>query len=199
VCVIAGVAFVTACSSGHGHSTTPTTRKPTVNSAPTVPTTGLSLQRFSGNDGTLSFSHPRTWRETRYTRVSSFSDLIVYLSNAPLHDPCRTNGGTTTCGWPLTKLHPGDVLVSWSNIGFPHTGPEIPHPNTTIGGQPAAVHVSRAGNGMCTGLGQNETVTADIARPRGNHYEMVACLRGPNLTRNEAFVREMLASTRVSG
>jgi hypothetical protein len=52
---------------------------------------------------------------------------------------------------------------------------------------------------MCTGLGQDETVTADVARPQGNHYEMVACLRGPNLTRDEALVHQMLASTRVTG
>ncbi len=131
--------------------------------------------------------------------MSSFSDLIVYLSNAPLHDPCTTIGGTTTCGRPLAKLRPGDVLVSWNNVGFPHVGPEIPHPNTTIGGQPADLEATRPGDGMCTSLGQDETVTADIARPQGNHYEMVACLRGPNLARNEALVRQMLASTRVTG
>ncbi len=157
------------------------------------------MQRFSGNVGTLTFSHPRAWRESHYTRVSSFTDLIVYLSNAPLHDPCTRIGGTTTCGRPLAKLRPSDVLVSWENVGFPHTGPEIPRANTTIGGQPAELEVARPGDGMCTGLGQTESMTADIARPQGNHYEMVACLRGPNVTRDEALVRQMLASTRVTG
>ena len=198
VWVIIGVLFVASCSSGHGHSSTvPTTRRPT--EAPAEAPGGLSLQRFSGNVGSLTFSHPRRWHETKYTMVSSFSDLIVYLSNAPLHDPCSTLGSTTTCGRPLARLHPGDVLVTWSNIGFPHTGPEIPHPDTTIGGQPADLEIARPGGGTCTGLGQDETVTADIARPHGNHYEMVACLRGPNLARNEALVRQMLASTHVTG
>jgi hypothetical protein len=156
------------------------------------------MQRFSGNVGSLSFLHPRTWHETRYAVRSSFSDLIVYLSTAPLHDPCVTTGETTTCGRPLAKLSPGGVVVSWNNIGFPHVGPEIPHPNTTIGGQPADLEVTRPGSGMCTGLSQDETVTADIARPHGNHYEMVACLRGPDLARNETLVRSMLASTHVA-
>jgi hypothetical protein len=47
-------------------------------------------------------------------------------------------------------------------------------------------------------MSQDETVTAEIARSPGNRYEMVSCLRGPDLTRNETLVRSMLASTRVT-
>jgi hypothetical protein len=156
------------------------------------------MQRFSGNVGDLSFQHPRAWHETRYAVKSSSSSLLVYLSTAPLHDPCVRRGGMTTCGRPLAKLRPNGVVVSWSAAGFP-IGPNIRHPNATIGGRSAELEITRPGRGPCTGMGQDETVTAVIARFPGNLYEMVACLRGPNLARNEALVRQMLASTRVTG
>jgi hypothetical protein len=198
---IAGFVLLAACSSGGGRSSRPTTQSPATNT--TTSTIGVSLRRFSGNLGTLRFSHPRAWREQYYAWDSSFIDVIVYLSNRTLRNPCTTRtdsaGVTTSCGRPLAALRPGDVLVTWQNVGYPHTGPEIPHPNTTISGQSADVEVARPGDSQCAGLGQDETMTADIARPQGNHYEMVACLRGPNLSRNEAFVRQMLVSTRVTG
>jgi hypothetical protein len=165
----------------------------------------VTVQQFSAGNGTgLSFVHPMAWRETRYSMMTSFSDLVVYLSNRPLHAPCtttRTGGNlTTTCARPLAKLGPGGVLVSWSDIGFPSIGPFPAHPNTTIGGRRAEVEIARPGDGPCTGLGQDESITADIARPvADNYYEMVACLRGPNLARSETLVRRMLASTRVTG
>jgi len=150
----------------------------------------------------LRFDHPRSWLEVAFTATrSTFRESIVYLSNVKLHDPCTrtfsSGGEFITCGAPVSWLPIGGVLVSWSNVGFPHSGPEIPHPNMTIHGRPALVTVARHGD--CDRIGGQETITADIARPFGNHYEIVACLRGPGLQSNEALVRRMLDSTFVTG
>ena len=195
---------VAGCT-GHagGRASSPgTTTRSTGGGVTSTTTTPEPLQHFSGGTtAAISFDHPAAWRESRYVESGSFSDLIVYLSDARLHAPCtttRTNGGELTrCDWPLRKLAPGEVLVSWSNIGFPHEGPEIPHPNATINGRPARIEV--ASPGACSAVGGDETITADIARPRGNHYEMVACLRGPNLSRSEALVNRMVDSAHVTG
>jgi hypothetical protein len=156
------------------------------------------VQHFSVK-GDLSFDHPLAWHEVRYSMTFSFSALITYLSNRKLHDPCtRTNTAgiqETSCGLPIKTLGRDGVLVSWSNIGFPHSGPEIPNPNSSIGGQPAHVEVTTPGN--CAQICGDETITAEIARPLGDHYEMVACLRGANSVHNEALVGRMLSTVRV--
>jgi hypothetical protein len=149
----------------------------------------------------VTFEHPRAWTEVRYTRSTSFTDLVTYLSNVKLHDPCATTRSptevTTTCGDPVDALPPGGVLVSWTNIGFPRSGPDIPNPNMTIDRRPARITVTNPGN--CSRLGAQETVTVDIERlMTGNYYEMVACLRDPGSIDNEALVRRMVASTLVS-
>jgi hypothetical protein len=159
------------------------------------------MQRFvAGRGFGLTFEHPQSWTEARYPESFTFSDLIAYVSNNRLHNPCTTTDFsgvvTTTCAEPIPRLGPGGVLVSWSNIGYPHTGPEIPHPNLTIDGRPAHLSVTQPGD--CARLGAQETVTVDIARPVDNHYEMVACLRDPGVAGNETLVRQMLASVRIS-
>jgi hypothetical protein len=52
--------------------------------------------------------------------------------------------------------------------------------------------------GSCSRIGADRTVTADIAQPRGNHYEMTACLRSPGDDGNEKLVNDMLASVKVT-
>lgn len=208
VCSIAFVGLV-GCdgqSASRTASSTSTTRHTgTTSTQPPIPEPGdalVSFQDFSAGPGfELTFSHPRMWRESRYSMTSSFTHLIVYLSDADLHDPCVTTqsavGETTRCAPPVAALLGGQVLVSWSNVGFPRPGPEIPHPTTRIGGQPAEIATKRTPE--CDALGGEMSITADIARPRGNHYEMIACLRGPNLALNKTLVLRMLDSTRVTG
>lgn len=158
------------------------------------------MQSFSSTRGFgLKFQHPRSWQESRFDEISNFSALIVYLSNAPLSDACVTsdyNGGVvTTCGPPITRLPPGGVFVDWSEIGFPHQGAEIPHPNATVSGRPADIETRPAG---CADMGGNLEITAQIARPLGSQYSMRACLRAPHVSSNERLVHQMLTSVRIS-
>ena len=154
----------------------------------------FDASRVSG----LSFDHPRAWNEFHYVETSTFADAIVFLSNGPLHDPCNPSmssaeyPGSTICGYPTKTLRPGEVVVSWSNGAMPFARPEIPHPNTTISGEPADVTTERPGE--CAQYGGQETVTAAIREDHDHEFDMMACLRGPNLPRNTALVQRMLRS-----
>ncbi len=194
----AGLWMATSIDSG-SESETRVRTDPTPTDA--TPDTAVPFQIFAPTPPIgLTFAHPRVWTESRYSMRSSFSDLIVYLSNAPLHDPCTTTltpqSLATTCRPPLEKLSPGQVLVSWSSVAIPHAGPEIPKLTTTIDGQPAEVRTDLTKE--CASLGGQESVTADIASTSSGHYEMVACFRGPNLSATDALVRRMLSSARIT-
>ena len=202
-CMLSLLIGVAACSSGgHRAATPPSTPSAKPEKPPaSITAASVPMQQFAGDVHVgLSFDHPAAWRESMYQDSGSFYDLIVYVSNQRLHAPCATThtgkGILTTCGEPISRLTAGGVLVSWGNVGFPHVGPEIPHPNARIDGRPATIEIQRPGD--CGRIGGDETITADIARPHGNHFEMVACLRSPNVPDNETLVRRMLAMTKVT-
>jgi hypothetical protein len=154
---------------------------------PAVPMRRFDASREYGP----AFDHPRAWSEVQYDDLaSSFATTVVFLSNVAIHDPCTrtyTSGGTLQgerCGDAVEALGPGGVFVSWVSAGMPHgPGPEIPHPNAKISGRPAEVSTARRGS--CGRLGAQETITADVAIDHDHEFEMTACLRGPNLAREE--------------
>ena len=68
--------------------------------------------------------YPAAWRAYTYPDdASSFSRLVVYLSNRRLHEPCVTHKTphvvTKTCGTPLNRIAPRSILVSWAANSFP--------------------------------------------------------------------------------
>jgi hypothetical protein len=64
-----------------------------------------------------------------------------------------------------------------------------------VGGRPARRTAARPG--QCSGVGADETISVEIARPDpGNLTAVLACLRGPNLARAEARFAAVLATTR---
>jgi len=147
----------------------------------------------------LSFRYPVAWRSGTWNDVSSFTALIVDLSTARLHDPCTatTSPGeeSVTCGYPVGKLPPGGILVSWDEDGFPTWHP--PKTNTTIAGRRAVE--TRTTGGWCSSLGGTETITVIIPRDAAdNWYQMDACLRAPGLPRQEAQVSAMLRTVRIA-
>lgn len=147
-------------------------------------------------DSFLSFSHPSAWKAYpfRWAGELHFRPL-VYLSTQPVHDPCSTQGSTTTCGFPVGKLQPGGVLVTWQNSGPPAMGLG-PGTQTRVDGRPAT-RTETAG-GICRSIGADRTIdvlveTSALPSPL---TEFTACLRGPGLTQNEASVKALLASTK---
>jgi hypothetical protein len=164
----------------------PFARHPAAGDQPSAATTSFSATG-------LSFRYPATWHSlTGSGEVSSFSALIVYLSSAPLPDPCPA----VYCAFPRAGLPPGGVLVRWDADGFPGFHP--PKPNITVGGLPAD-ETRTSNDGWCQSLGGTQTITVMIPRPvPGNWYGMEACLRPPDLPYQEAQISAMLSSVSLA-
>jgi len=149
------------------------------------------------SDG-LSFRHPAAWTAYpfRWAGELHFRPL-VYLSTQPVHDPCSTQGNTTSCGLPVRHLRPGGVLVIWQVNGIPAMGLG-PGERINVGGHRGTRVVTPSG--ICKEIGADRTMQVAVQTsptPSPLTY-LTACLRGPNLAQNERRVDALLASTRLS-
>jgi hypothetical protein len=145
----------------------------------------------------LSFSHPAAWKAYpfRWDGGLHFRPL-VYLSTQPVHDPCAMQGNAVSCGFPLGRLQPGGVLVTWNDSNPPAVGLGQGGSRVRVGGHPAR-RVDTTG-GMCRSIGADRTIDVLIqTRPLpGPLTEFTACLRGPGLAQAERSVDALLASTK---
>jgi hypothetical protein len=148
------------------------------------------------SNSVLSFTHPATWKAYpfRWAGGLHFRPL-VYLSTQPLHDPCSTQGNTTSCGFPVERLRPGGVLVTWNASSPPAFGLG-PGSRTRVGGR-LARRVDTA-NGICRSIGADRTIDVLIqTRPLpSTPTEFTACLRGPGLAQAAKSIDALLASTK---
>ena len=153
------------------------------------------LARYSSSF--LSFSHPAAWKAYASRPGGLHFNPLVYLSAQPVHEPCSTKGKTTTCGFPVDRLEPGGVLVSWLYNGPPAIGLG-PGRQIQVGGRPARI-VETTG-GICRRIGADRTVDVLVAvQPLPSALvEFTACLRGPGLAQDESDVTALLASTTFS-
>jgi len=146
----------------------------------------------------LSFTHPAAWKAYRFRWAGGLHFRpLVYLSTQPVHDPCSTQGNTTSCGFPVGQLQPGGVLVTWNASSPPAMGLG-PGARIQVGGH-AARRVETAG-GICRRIGADRTIdvlveTQPLPAPL---TELTACLRGPGLAQAEQSVNALLASTKFS-
>ena len=147
----------------------------------------------------LSFTHPAAWKAYpfRWAGELHFRPL-VYLSTQPIHDPCSTKGNTTSCGFPVRRLRPGGVLITWQASGPPAIALG-PGPRARIDGHPAR-RVDTTG-GICRSIGADRTIDVLIeTQPLPSTLtEFTACLRGPGLVQEETSVDALLASTKLAG
>lgn len=162
-------------------------------------TASRGRERFNA-DG-LSFTYPAGWRARRYQENSSFSSLIVDLSNQRLHAPCVTRHGrsntTITCREPLEHLQRGSILVSWTTNGFPGWSlRHAPGSQLRVGGREAKLEVT---SNSC-GIGADEMMQVVIAMPASadNWYQLDACIRAPNPASSEREVRQLLRTVRFA-
>ena len=150
------------------------------------------------SNSVLSFSHPASWKEYpfRWAGELHFRPM-VYLSTQPVHDPCSTKGNTTSCGFPVGRLQPGGVLVTWNASSPPAMGVG-PGSQIKVDGREAR-RLDTAG-GICRSIGADRTVDVLIqTRPLPSTLtEMTACLRGPGLARAEKSLNALLASTKLA-
>ncbi len=152
-----------------------------------------ALSWFGGDD--LSFSYPGSWNAASFLVASSFSSVIVYLSTAPLADPCDRAPGSVACvRSAVAGLEPDGVLVEWTRQSFPGWAFD------PAKGEPIAVGGRRATlerpvpSDPCRAIGGDEeiVVTIDDPIPDQNWTEMRACLRGPSHEALEAQIQTIL-------
>ena len=158
--------------------------------------TDPTLARYSNSF--LSFSHPASWKEYPFHWAGELHFRpMVYLSTQPVHDPCSTKGNTTSCGFPVGRLQPGGVLVTWNASSPPAMGVG-PGSEIKVDGREAR-RLDTAG-GICRSIGADRTVDVLIqTRPLPSTLtEMTACLRGPGLGQAEKSLNALLASTRLA-
>jgi hypothetical protein len=136
----------------------------------------------------LSFRYPGDWTAKHFTWESSFSIVIVYLSDQPMITPCQ--GGS--CGLAVEHLEAGGILAWWSEQGFPgwtfdHDAKGEP---LTVGGRRAMLLV-KPGCGKIDGE-VSMIAVVEIPDVPDNWYQLNACIRGPGIDETEAQVRQML-------
>ena len=183
-CRLLLVVLAAAASAGCGSTTT------------AAPAHGAKLTNFQNSF--VEFRYPTAWDAAQPdTSARLHFHPMLYLSVQPTKDPCRSAGDETTCGWPVSRLRPGGVLVVWENRGYPGWSlASTPGAPTHVGGRSARKLVSRPG--ACRAIDADETVQVEIERPgmSGNWTAVTACLRNPNLVANEQALAALLASTR---
>jgi hypothetical protein len=179
--VAAAAALTSACGGGGSRAA--------ANSPPLV--------KYAGPG--VSFTHPANWKAYPFRwhpPVLHFRPL-VYLSTQPVHDPCSTRGNETTCGFPVRRLAPGGVLVTWAVYGIPVSGVRSsPGMAVRVGGRYAKRVTAKPGD--CRRIGADRTIQVTIgsATKFTVPTQFTACLRGPGLARNERRIDALLASTR---
>jgi hypothetical protein len=145
----------------------------------------------------VEFRYPTAWAAAQPPLQAALHvHPIIYLSVQPTGNPCRTTGAETSCGWPISRLRPGGVLVVWENRGYPGWSlASVPGAPIRVGGRRAHRQISRPGT--CAAIGGDETVEIAIERPLADNWTAVtACLRKPNLVARERELGAVLSSTR---
>lgn len=155
------------------------------------------------NQRGLQFEYPSSWRAAHFEDQSSFTALLVVLSNQKMRSPCiRTKvsvGVQISCGrWGVARLDARGVLVEWFvGSALPGNGVSLgPGLPMTIDGLPARAQIARPGD--CRSIGGQETITVFIPTNQTSWYSMSACIRGPNLASTVRSVRALLLSTKFA-
>lgn len=157
---------------------------------------GLASFRSFG----LSFRYPATWKRLDCQLVTTFTDSITYLTNAPTARCSKIPSYKGRPGAPNVRLGEDGVLVYWMSSGYP--GPSrfsrLGGRAVTIGGMPARIQALP--RSACAGVGGDagESVAIERPAPGNNWFTATGCFRGSNVSANEAAFKELLASVRIS-
>jgi hypothetical protein len=193
-----------ACSSGRPHAKS---RPPAASTESTVPTSATSI-RHGSLEG-VSFDYP-TWLRLDPMRVDEhYTQIIGYLSNQALRNPCHTTAGATYCGMPLHSLRADGVLVEISEhvpmLGFGNLVRQMPGTLRTIGGRAAKVWVISSSKPFsdprCFDLGAARAIDGSI-RVQGNArgdttLDVLVCI-GPRSVAEQQAALAVINSIRVA-
>jgi hypothetical protein len=131
--------------------------------------------------GGVSFRYPARWQVSAGSPSLHWTG-IANVSTDPLHAACSD----AACGWPLSHLSRGGVLVM------------VGQGAARVRSSSRRVSSAVARGGSCREIGADETVTASVRTRSGRVLSVLACLRRPGLARTRAEVLRLAASLRVS-
>jgi hypothetical protein len=185
--VLAALAVTSACA-GTGPAGSPSGTSPGSCAGSTC--------RFE--DDVLTFDYPAGWRAATFEVVSSFSTDLVYLSTAPLSDPCdRSASGVDCVRLAATALGTNGVLVTWRSAGFPGWTFDPGKGSNILVGQRRATVVTGPPSDSCQAIGGvSETVVTIASSVPDNWTEVDACLAGPDPSVALSQVDDMLKTVR---
>jgi hypothetical protein len=145
-------------------------------------------------DENLAFEYPASWHAATYMVVSSFSNDLVYLSTAPLSDPCdRTASGVACVRLAATSLGTNGVLVTWTVWGRPGWTFDPGQGSQLSVGQRQATLVAQTPSESCTAIGGVREIIVTIASSVPDNWtQLDACLAGPDPSVAQGQVEGML-------
>lgn len=155
----------------------------TPQSAPVPPNSSSTPTRVSvvrSSFGDISWLMPASWQEVTPRSWTAPVGPLLFLSNAPIIDPCASSYRGTECLKPLAKLLSGGILVTFGGSATVGT------PNQLI---PQDVALLRE----CQDMGGEREMWGFFHGAGIN-----ACLRGPNFTANQALFQQMMSSMKKS-
>jgi hypothetical protein len=149
-----------------------------------------AFAHFSGSG--ISFDYPAAWRAQTWKVSTSRSNLVTYLSNQQLHDPCIHTLEVIRCALPIDRLRGGGVFVAVTRYGNPAFDfARVEGRPRTIGGHPARID---ARTHACDGIGAHIALAVTIATGASNYTIVVACFRAPYLIANRALFDLLLGT-----
>jgi hypothetical protein len=160
--------------------------------AAALASSGAHYARFSA--GALSFRYPSSWHVQPEHVAGPHWRVIAEVGTDPMHSRCVVTSTSKECTWPVERLSAGGAFVEVSELRLPPAHGVLRWP-MRIGGRPATV--SRSQPGVCSAVGADESIVANVQSRRGVMVQLVACLRGPGLTRGRAQVLSVLRSLRT--
>jgi len=147
----------------------------------------VPLVRYRG-DG-VTFTYPAAWRYRRRGWVGSIAQNFVDLDTQRMGPVCIRNGNETRCGLPAGRLRPNGVVVEWIAEDLFVDPKHRPRP---------IVKITRAPPRVCRPVGGNVGMSAQVVTARHQSFQVIACMRGPDVRADAVEVRAMLDSARTT-
>jgi hypothetical protein len=129
----------------------------------------------------LTLDRPAGWSEFHYQVVSSFTDVIAYLGNTDVHDPCARSANELSCGWGFS-LPPGGIVAVVEQDSFPMFDILDPaQAQRGALGEVAGLPARRALTGPDPGAQADAVLTWTVSEPGwvDNYFTITAYARNP--------------------
>jgi hypothetical protein len=195
--ILVTVLLVAACDSSAAttsHSASPSASPSASSSA----NCGRDTCHF--DDDILAFDYPASWHQATYNVISSFSNDLVYLSTAPLSDPCdRTPSSVSCVRLAATSLGTNGVLATWTAWGWPEWTFDPNKGSSFSVGQRQATLMTQTPDESCVGIGGVREIVVVVPRSAPDNWmQLDACLAGPDPSSAQGQVEAMLTTVRWS-